>query len=161
MAWSDNMIPLFRVVSGDMDTPYTYSDPRVIDLLISAAVIVLSELDFAYSYTVDIVKKTIAPAPTSTGEQAFEILVVLKAACIVATSEYRTASLHGMAVRDGPSSIDTRGRVAGLKGFADIQCEKYNRAKLAYSMGDGLTGKVIVGPHLTYESDIGTSSPGR
>ena len=161
MAWSDNMIPLFRSFSGDAVVPYTYDDARVVDLLIAAAPIVLLELDFAYDYVVDVVGQDITPDPNALGDQAFEILVALKAACIVATSEYRTASLQGMAVRDGPSSIDTRGRVAGLKGFASDQCAAYNKAKLSYVMGDGLGGRAIVGPHLTYESEGAGGSTGR
>ena len=161
MAWYDNMIPLFRAYSGDAVAPYTYDDTRVRELLVSAAPIVLMELDFANAYVVDIDGVSISPDPTITGEQAFEILVALKAACIVALSEFRTAAQQGMAVRDGPSSIDTRGRMTGLKDWADDRCKAYDKARMAYALGDGLSGVAIVGPHLTYESDVGTGGPGR
>ena len=162
MAWSDNMIPLFRAYSGDAVVPYTYDDARVEQLLVSAAPMVLMELDFDNDYIVDIVGVSISPDPTQTGEQDFETLVALKAACIVAMSEYRTAAQQGMAVRDGPSSIDTRGRVAGLKEVAKDRCEMYNRARMAYALDGGLSGVAIVGPHLTAESEgAGGAGQGR
>jgi len=160
MAWSDNMIPLFRAYSGDAVAPYTYDDARVIDLLISAAPMVLLEIDFDNDYVVDIVGKDISPDPTVTGEQAFEILVALKAACIVAFSEYRTAAQQGMMVRDGPSAIDTRARIAGLKAVADEKCKAYKDARTAYALGDGMAGLAIVGPHLTDESEGAGGGPG-
>ena len=112
-----------------------------------------TEVSFTTTYTVSIAGPTISPDPVSLVDNGFINLVVLKAACILVTSEYRTASAKGLSVKDGPSSIDGR-QVATSKGaLAGDMCKKYEDAKKAYQAGDRSAGQAIVGPYNIGYSD--------
>jgi hypothetical protein len=61
-------------------------------------------------------------------------------------SELKIHSLNAISLRDGPSSLDLRGIVAGLKIlFEDIN-RRYDEAKMQYKL-NGVVGQAILGPY--------------
>lgn len=148
MAWDTDMIVMLRSVLGDYTEPYTFCDNTLIDLLITAAVSVVTSVDFDRTYTVDVSDRSITPDPTASNDQSFQVLVVLKAACILAKGQQRLkAEYGGVSIKDGPSSINMAGPGKLSKEYADDACKAYQDALLAYKTGNGLSGKAIVGPY--------------
>lgn len=147
MAWADVMIPIVRGLVFDLETPYTYSDARLTTLIVTAAALVVSTVDFGTSYTVDTANETIVPDPSA--DDDFVALVSLKAACIISQGEARDAARKAISVKDGPSFIDTKDRAKHLYELAKDVCEKYQKAEIAYKVGDGSIGRAIVSPYAT------------
>ena len=145
-AWKTEMTSLFRYVINDVDeTTREFTDERLCSLLVSSAHLTLGVVDFPSDYTVDIPNSGISPNPTN--DTSFVNLVVLKAACLLATGEYRSATNQGIVVRDGPSSVDPRAMVTAKKGMMDSACANYQKAELEYRLGNSKAGEAIIGPH--------------
>lgn len=146
--WKTSMVMLLRNHIDDTDVSEPeYTRTKLVDLLIAAAVPVVASVDFDYSYVIDINGKEITPDPTTHNDMDFQILVVLKAICILARGEYRNKSRSATVIKDGPSTIDTGKTAAEVKAWMKEVCEDYNDALLSYKMGNGLSGKAIVGPY--------------
>ena len=90
MAWQDTMVIMLRVVIDDMGSNPTYSDSRLEEILVVSAKLTKKDVDFANDYTIGVTDSTITPDPVSTSDNAFVNLVTLKAACLVANSEFKT-----------------------------------------------------------------------
>ena len=78
--WQDEMIPLVRVLIGDVSSPYTYSDDRITDLIITAAYIVNLEVAQLNDYTISIANQTISPDPVEeevSNTRSWQELIVL------------------------------------------------------------------------------------
>jgi hypothetical protein len=61
-------------------------------------------------------------------------------------SELKTHSLNAISLRDGPSALDLRGIVTGLKILFDDTNKKYDEAKMQYKL-NGVVGQAILGPY--------------
>jgi len=148
MAWQQILVTLVRNLTGDMTSPFRHSDETIEEIVITAALHVVMEVDFANTYTVNLSQYSITPDPVeSTAEVAFQILVALKAVEIIAAGEYRTASDKAISFKDGPSQLDTRG-VADAKREILRDAElSYSRARTSYLTGDGLHGVAVVTPY--------------
>jgi hypothetical protein len=107
----------------------------------------LGVVDFPRDYNIDIPSTGIAPDPTSTQDNGFINLVVLKAACMLADGEYRTASNKGIVIKDGPSAVDARALIASKQQIAKDACAKYEKAELEFRLGNSKAGEAIIGPH--------------
>lgn len=147
--WQPEMITLLRYVINDVDTSQQeFSDERLGNLLLSAAHLTLGSIDFKSDYVVDVAASGITPDPTSGArDNNFINLVILKAACLLSAGEYRIASNKGIALRDGPSSVDARGLIAAKKDIMEDSCEKYKQAEYEYRLGNSNVGEAIIGPH--------------
>jgi hypothetical protein len=144
---------------NDMVTPYTYADERLEELIVCAAVQVNADVDFNYTYNVDIAQYSISPDPVSgTGEIGFQVLVCRKATYLVFNGEYRDASNKALSFKDGPSSLDTKGVADAKSKLLEEAKEAYERARTAYLTGDGLHGAAIITPHNlgVYEGQPGS-----
>jgi len=147
MAWDTDMVVMLRSVIGDEVETYTYTDIKLIDLLIVAAVKVVMSMDFDRTYTVDVSDRSITPDPVSVSDLDFQILVVLQAVVILAVGEYRKKIEYSVSIKDGPSSIQTTDMAARARQWMMDALQAYNDAVLAYKMGNGLSGAGIVGPY--------------
>ena len=149
MAWQTEMTSLLRYVINDTDTSkQEFTDDRLQNLLVSAAHLTLGVVDFPRDYSIDIPASGITPDPTSgTRDNSFVNLVVLRAACLLANGEYRSASNKGITIKDGPSSVDARGLIAAKKDIMQTSCEKYEKAEFEYRLGNSNAGEAIIGPH--------------
>ena len=152
MAWSTDLVLMTRVLISDINIPQTYTDEYIKRVLITAGMIVDSEVPFEYTYVYDISLLTIVPDPIVSLDSFFTALVPLKAACIITQGEFKQALGQGIKVRDGDSMIDTS---VSFRGYRDIlefgPCAAYEKLKwslLASGSGSGAgVGKAVLGPH--------------
>ena len=147
--WQPEMITLLRYVINDVDaSTQEFTDDRLGNLLISAAHLTISKIDFDRDYSVNIPASGITPDPTTgSRDNSFINLVVLKAACILAQGEYRLASNKGISLKDGPSSFDARGLIGAKKDIMESACENYQKAEYEFRLGNSNVGEAIIGPH--------------
>ena len=147
--WKYEMTTLLRYVINDTDTTQRqFTDERLCNLLVASAHMTLGVVDFPRNYIIDVPTSGISPDPTSgSKDSSFINLVVLKAACLLAGGEYRTASNKGIVIKDGPSSVDARGVVEAKKTIMDFACSKYESAELEFRLGNSNAGEAIIGPH--------------
>jgi len=147
MAWTIDLTLMVRVLISDMDSPQTYTDEYLKRVLITAGIIVDTEIPFDYDYSYDISALTISPDPVTSDDSTFMALVPLKAACILTQGEFKQALGQGIKVRDGDSAIDTS---VSFRGYRDIlemgPCAAYEKLKWSLLASSGI-GKAVLGPH--------------
>lgn len=146
MAWYEHAIPILRSLTSDSNSPLTQIDDQLEDLLVHAAFLLNSEVDFSTIYTINIAVGTISPDPIDSGDNDFVVLMCYKAACMLLSNDAKTAGASSIIVKDGPSIID--GREAGIrsKALAEKMCREYERMKITYKTSTGMKGKAIVTP---------------
>jgi len=156
MSWQGEMTTIVRALISDVDpTNYTYSSERLETTILVAAQIVLVEVDFENTYTVDVEQCYLTPDPTDarTGlatankDDAFINLVSLKTACIIMGSEFKTQGLNAVRVTDGPSSIDYTAVAANIKYLYEYACKTYEEYKFNYAAGNNAVGKAVLSPY--------------
>jgi hypothetical protein len=156
MSWQGEMSTIVRHLINDLDsTNYTYTDQRIETSILVSAQIVLSEVDFENTYTVDVEQCYLNPDPTdpTTGlatvnkDDGFINLVSLKTACLILGSEMKTQSLNAVRVSDGPSSIDYTAVAANIKYLYEFSCKQYEEYKFNYAAGSNAVGKAILSPY--------------
>lgn len=146
MSWDTEIPIITRSLIGDLDET-SYTDARLKTLTVVGAQVLLKEIDFGNTYTVNVGAETISPDPTdSPRDDAFITLVALKTACIINGSEAKTAANAGFLVTDGPSTVDTRARATVLKDLAKEACSAYANAKVSYIV-NGRAGVAILTPY--------------
>lgn len=116
MSWQTEISTITRVWINDLaDTP-TYSDARLLQLILVAAKYVKIEVNLKYDYTIDLDFSTITPDPTSIKDEDFIAFVSLKSACLLDHSTFRTkAANEGIRASLGPSSLSVGGNLAGYE----------------------------------------------
>ena len=147
MAWQDTMVIMLRVIIDDMGSSPTYSDSSLEEILVVSAKLTKKDVDFANDYTIGVTDSTITPDPVSSSDDAFVNLVTLKAACLVANSEFKTEANNAISVRDGSAAIDKRGVAAAKKDWRDTICSDYERAEKEIKLGNSSAGASIIGPY--------------
>lgn len=153
MAYLDDMVLVTRSLIYDMDTPYTYSDTKVKQLMFSAAKLLSFEVDLS-AYTIDINAQTIVPDPSND----VQALICLKTACMLANAESKVYTMDSIVIKDGPSTIDTTSAVAGMNQRRKTVCEEFEQAKINFISGGGNGGIVISGPMVEdyyYDGKVG------
>jgi hypothetical protein len=145
MQWQEYTNIMVRHLINDMDfNNYKYSDDRINSTVAVAAQLVVLELDFNASYSVDVASQVITPDPTS--DNAFTNLVVMRASVIIVGGEVKTEASNAISIKDGPSAIDLRGVSSTLLALYKDLSDKYD--SLAQSYGyTGSVGKAILGPY--------------
>ena len=150
MAWQTEMPTLLRYVINDSESPQEFTDARLERLITSSAQLTLGVVDFPRTYVVDVAASGITPDPTSAPrDNGFINLVILKAACLLSTGDYRKSSNKGLIIKDGPSSIDARTLVESKRELMESLCKDYNEAELEFRLGNSNAGAAILGPHRT------------
>jgi hypothetical protein len=156
MSWQGEMTTIVRHLISDVDpTNYSYSNERLETSVLVAAQIVLVEVDFENTYTVDVEQCYLSPDPTdpTTGlstvnkDDAFINLASLKTACLIMGSEMKTQALNAVRVSDGPSSIDYTAVAANIKYLYEYSCKTYEEYKFNYATGNNAVGKAILSPY--------------
>lgn len=145
MSYMSDLIRITRGLISDLVEPYTYSDERLEEIICISATLIMEEVQLKQIYTVDLSSGTITPAPSND----FAALICLKTACVISNGEHRTAANGAVIIKDGPSTVDTEERAKHLGDLATTACSAYERAKLAYQVGDGSVGNAIVSPYGT------------
>lgn len=150
MAWQDQMTIILRSLINDLDdSPYTYADARLQTILLVSARLMLINVDFANSYTVDVTNATLTPDPTdpATQDDAFVVLTSLRAACIILGNEIKAESGNAISIKDGPSAIDLRGVTGTLTTLYKDLSSRYEELLLEYRAGNSVAGQAILGPY--------------
>lgn len=147
MEWHGAMINMLRVLIGDnaYQGAYIYTDSRLIQTLVVAAMYVDQEVNFATTYSIDVICSTISPDPYTTDDRAFMNMVVLKAACLIDQGTYRTkAVLSGLEAKCGPATLKTVQHLDGFKELLSMgPCAMFDKLKTEYQFsGDGLNNIV-------------------
>jgi hypothetical protein len=148
MTWQAVSIPILRVLINDANSSaYTYTDERLTDILLVAAIYVQQEIEFDDTYTIDIVGKIITPEPAN---NYFLNFIAMKAACLTDFSTFRTqAMMEGVTARLGPATLTTLNRT---KAFKDIlsngPCAFYTGMKTDYICGGGRLCTAIMSPFI-------------
>ena len=143
------MVVIVRHLVNDLNSSeYTFTDDRLEESILVAAQLASLEIDFENVYLIDVDSIALTPDPTASGnkDDSFINLVCLKTARLLLGSELKTHSLNAISLRDGPSSLDLRGIVAGLKILFDDLAKRYDEAVLQYKM-NGVVGQAILGPY--------------
>ena len=150
MTWQNEMTLIVRHLIHDLDSSsYTFIDDRIEESILVSAQLVLHEIDFEKTYTVDVDSSILSPDPTLTGDKddPFITLVSLKTANLLIGSELKTNSLNAISLRDGASAIDLGGIVQGLKILFDDTDKKYEDAKMQCKAGGRVIGQAILSPY--------------
>jgi hypothetical protein len=152
MSWQDKMIPMLRILINDMDCTPTYSDMRLEQVLVVGAHYVKQEIDFDTTYTVTIEDPDISPDPcvTATLDDVFTNFTVLKAACLVDFSTYRTEALRsGVEARCGPAVLKVLDRLSGFRTLLNEgPCKAFEELKAEYEFGNANVCKAILSPFV-------------
>lgn len=166
MAWQTELVGILRVMVGDLDTPYKYSDIRLQKTIIAGAQRVISDISgisTSNSYIASFDDITIIPDPTiSPKDDEFINLVLLSSACFVDQGAARiAANKGGFSIREFASSLDLRGIVdAALKILAVGWCKNYDETLFAYLAGNSSVGTAVMGPFRTIYSAYAVGGSG-
>ena len=150
MLWQDVVIPIIRGLINDMGPTYTYADNRIEELVLISSILMLNDIDFNTTYTINITSSTITPDPST--DQDFVALVALKTSCLILNGEYKTAADGAVSHRDAASSLDATGVANHKKILSEKACGDYEKAKKSYIIGDGMLGRAIVSPYRVVDN---------
>jgi hypothetical protein len=148
MPWQNEMKVIVRHLVNDLDSSdYTFTDSRLEEAVLVSAQLASLEIDFDNTYAIDVDSVSLSPDPTSGNkDDSFINLVCLKTAQMLLGSELKTHSLNAISLKDGPSALDLRGIVSGLKILFDDINKKYEEATTQYKL-NGVVGQAILGPY--------------
>lgn len=145
--WTSDIIQLLRALIDDLDA-ITYTNARLTDIIVVAAHFVAKEINFDYTYTVNIASQTLDPDP----DDDFKNFVALKASCLILGAELKQMSNNALKVIDGPSTIETGRGLSFLHKLYDFNLDQYIIAKASYMAGNC---RVILTPYTVPSSSIG------
>jgi len=160
MSWTTEMTMIVRSLIDDYDDGVNatiYTDDRLESTILISAQLVVFDVAFSKTYTIDVDTCVLTPDPTAaTKDNAFINLVSLKTACIILGGEAKAAATGAMKVKDGGrfgvSEIDTGQAFTALNERAKQSCKDYQDARTQYQAGDGAAGEAIIGPYTTEAS---------
>ena len=150
MAAPTNLIFLLRTVLQDIAVTTEYSDADLSRTIVAAAIFVKAEVKLNNTYAINISAETISPDPTEyptvdEPDDNYTMLIIYKAACIIAQGELKKSAAKNVVIVDGPDKFDNSGGTNSYKASADNICQAYKDAKLQYSAGT-LPGHAVMGP---------------
>lgn len=155
MAWDTVLTERLRYYINDLDaTNYTWTDNQLKKFLVLAASLLfgneLKEFNTQIGgpYTVDTSASTITPDPVDNQPEGVGNLIVMKAACLIARSEYKRAgAVGGYLIVDDKSTIDTRGAVESAKSLADDACKAFSDSLSDFKRGNfAVNIKAVLSP---------------
>ena len=169
MAWQDDMTQMLRILIFDIESTPTYSDARLEEMIVTAAHLVIQDINFSTDYTVSIMSQSITPDPTTSDDTEFVNFVVLKVACIADQSTLRSkVNSAGVSVKLGPASISTGTNLRGHEVLLNQgPCAAYDEMKWEYELGNANAIRAILSPFVGNNFDPrslgggGTDSSGK
>lgn len=150
MAWQNEMVVVLRHIIDDLDpTNYRFSDSRLEETLLASTYILQADVEFLNSYQVNVDEGSLIPDPTTSTpkDDDFIALCTVQAGIILYRSMIKTYSFQSISIRDGASSLDTRGIVQGLKIVYEDLVKRLDHMILMYKTGKYGFGKSILGPY--------------
>lgn len=150
MAWESELVRIVRYLIDDIADVPTFSDARLEETILVAAQYVVQDIDLDTTYTIDVDQLLLSPDPTTASpkDDVFINLTCLKAGCIIDRSIFRSkANNAGILIKDGQSTLDTRGIADQFKVLLDKGlCAEYEKAKVDYQLGSQNPGRSILSP---------------
>jgi len=149
MSWQTEISTIVRYLVDDTSTAPTYPDIRIETTILVAAQLVITEISFEQSYIVNVEQCQLTPDPTTSSarDDGFINIVALKAACIIAGSEYKVHALSSVKVSDGPSSIDMSSIADHMKTLYQTLLTRYEDYKINFSSNNSNVGQAVLGPY--------------
>lgn len=167
--WPTEMILMLRALINDMDAS-TYTDSRLQDLLLAAAMVVRQEIKSDNTYTVDLIGKDISPDPSDPSDKDYNFItmVTLKAACMIDTNSMRIkASKEGIRATCGPITAEIRsGNNNGYQLLFEAgPCQAYQDLKEKINFRDpmevGTSFRAILSPFVSNTFSPSNTNIGR
>lgn len=155
MTWQDHLITVVRVLINDLDSPYEYTDERILQVVAVAARYVQFDVNLDYVYTIDVVNSNITPDPVANKDDIFLSLIGLKAACIFDQSTFRTrAALEGITTKLGPASLSLGGSLSGWQAIIDHgACALYNELTEHWDVKNATAIAAVLSPFVGNKFD--------
>ncbi len=157
MAWETTMVTMVRVLVNDTEAPEQYVDSRLEQIIVVAAEYVQQDINLSVVYDINVDVPDISPDPTlpASKDDVFTNFVVLRAACIVDHSTFRTEAFRsGIKARCGPALLETLDR---LKGFNTLlnegPCKAYAVLKKEHNFGNDSIIRAILSPFISNNFD--------
>jgi len=146
MSWSGEVLTMVRYMIWDIDSGnYTYTDDSLLGAVFMSAKLVSLDVSTTNDYTVDVETRTIDPDPsTPTSDPGFINLTALKTSANILFAEAKLESKRGIAITDGPSSINTGNRAKDVASQAKTYSDRYELYKRQYTAGR--YGKGVITP---------------
>ena len=153
--WETEPLEIFRVLIDDMEETPSFSDEKLVRILLVAAFQVNSAYDFNSDYEVDIETSTLSPDPTSDDyrDDDFVNLMCLKAACILERGKaLKAAGTAGM-IKEFSTTADLSGvakaRAALLAkgGWCTVFAEEATNYQVNGAVSGGIA---VLTPFRTY-----------
>ena len=150
MAWKKQIITIVRTLTGDLDTPYLYSDNRLLQTIVVAAQYVQFDVNLNTKYTLNLITPNITPDPSDNADDIFISLVGLKTAFIIDQSTFRTkASLEGIKAALGYASLNVVGSLGGWKIILDQgACKLYAELTDHWDIANANAVRAIFSPFV-------------
>lgn len=160
MAWDVDAVELLRVLINDCDETPTYTDERLIRVLVVGAFQLMRKAVFSQTFVVDIGRQTITPDPTDTtnltNDENFVNLMCLKAACIIDTGSAIKAANNAIAGKDLDVAFDLKGVASSTLALLDKgYCATFEAAFDEYLSGSGVISAAVMGPFRIFARNYG------
>lgn len=156
MSWQAEIPIIVRTLINDLDyDKQTYTDDRLLQIIVVAAKYVQFDVSLDHAYTVDVVNPAISPDPTEDNDSIFISLVSLKSACIVDQSALRTrAALEGIRAALGPAQLSVAGNLAGFNLIIDKgPCAAYEELTSHWDVKEATAIRAILSPFVGNKFD--------
>lgn len=156
MSWQIELPIIVRTLINDLDEAnQTYSDERMLQVIVVAAKYIQFDINLTNTYTVDVTNPSITPDPTQQNDDIFISLVSLKSACMFDQSTLRTkAALEGIRASLGPASLSVGGSLAGLKLIIDKgPCAAYDELTSHWDVQEATAIRAVLSPFVGNKFD--------
>jgi hypothetical protein len=146
-SWQDKTTIMVRSLINDLSESPTYEDNKIQQLFVVSAQLLKKEVEFANTYTIDVVGISITPDPSD--DDAFVTLISLKTACLIIAGELKVLANNSIKVSDAGASIDMTQSYTASRNLYEQLCKDFEKAKMAYVLGNLNLLKAIITPYAT------------
>lgn len=148
MAWNTELVSIVRELIYDTDS-VRYTDFRLQSSILTSAQLMMTEVSFDTTYTVDLVASGISPDPTASGarDNNYINLTCLKTACLVLGGEAKDYGRNAMVIKDASATADFSKAFDAVKENAKDMCNKYEDYKTQFALGKA-PGTAIITPSV-------------
>lgn len=150
MSWNIELPIIVRTLINDISDTPTYSDERLLQIIVVAAKYVQFDVVLDHQYDLNIVNPNIIPDPTIDNDSIFISLTCLKAACLIDQSSVRTkAALEGIRAALGPAQLSVGGSLEGLKLILETgPCAAYDELTSHWDVKEATAIRAILSPFV-------------
>lgn len=157
MSWQIEIPIIVRSLINDTSDQPTYSDERLLQLIVVAAQYVEFDVVLDNTYVINIANPDITPDPTllEVKDNIFISLVGLKAACLADQSTFRTkAALEGIRASLGPANLSVAGSLSGYKTLLEEgPCKLYDQLTEHWDVQNATAIQAILSPFVGNKFD--------